>query len=535
MRKRKLTIAWLVLLGVVAAAGVWPLARMVSRVATRTGLLQVLADGRTWTLLGRTAGLAAAVAVLATSLGTALGYRLGARRWRGKTIARTMLLVPIAIPPYLHAVGWTTLLRPDGAVAGIVARLLGMTPVEVASAFTGFGGALVVMTAAYFPIAALFAEKSLAWMSPSLVEAARVCGAGRWQTLCVAYWPALRPAVVSSAMIVFLLASSDLGVPTLLKIRVFNTEVFTQLSAFHDTAAAVMLALPLVALGLLVVRIERGITVGDAAPIDASELDMPRPAGRAETFTNWAIFAACGAVLLVLPLGAVMMLGADAHALRSMAGLALRPAGNSLRYGLATAVAATTLALALASLLRGTARWRQDLSDAVVVTGFAIPSTILALALLGCYGLPATAGAIAPESLVIAALTARYLIVAFRIVGGALARVPDELFEAAALAGARWWPCARHVVLPLLRPALLAAGGATFVLSLAEVGSTILLYPPGGETLLITLLSIEANSPRACVGALTLMQVVPVVVAVIGVAGAVAWLRPARRRAPAPR
>jgi iron(III) transport system permease protein len=58
----------------------------------------------------------------------------------------------------------------------------------------------------------------------------------------------------------------------------------------------------------------------------------------------------------------------------------------------------------------------------------------------------------------------------------------------------------------LLRAALLAAVAVVFVLATGEIGSTILLYPPGGETLAIALYSIEANSPRSYVAAMTLLQ-----------------------------
>jgi ABC-type Fe3+ transport system permease subunit len=47
-----------------------------------------------------------------------------------------------------------------------------------------------------------------------------------------------------------------------------------------------------------------------------------------------------------------------------------------------------------------------------------------------------------------------------------------------------------------------------FILAASEIGSTILLYAPGKETLLIALFSVEANSPRAQAASLAAIQLV---------------------------
>jgi ABC-type Fe3+ transport system permease subunit len=88
----------------------------------------------------------------------------------------------------------------------------------------------------------------------------------------------------------------------------------------------------------------------------------------------------------------------------------------------------------------------------------------------------------------------------------ALDQVPSHLVEAAALDGATGWQALRHVIFPLLRPATLAVAAAVFVLATGDIASTILLHPPGGETLAVALYGIEANAPRAWVAALALLN-----------------------------
>ena len=131
--------------------------------------------------------------------------------------------------------------------------------------------------------------------------------------------------------------------------------------------------------------------------------------------------------------------------------------------------------------------------------------------MLSIFGSAEMSAWLRPATLVVLALVLRFLIVGYHIVAGGLARIPDDLLDSAALCGAGPWQRFRYVTLPMLRLPLLSTFAGVFVLASAEIGSTILLYPPGGETLLIAFLSIEANSPRAHVGALTLLQLLPVI------------------------
>jgi iron(III) transport system permease protein len=493
----------------ITAAGVGPLARLSVGCCGSAASLATLKGGRNWELLGRTAGLALSVAAGATCLGTFLGYRLGATAWRGKALFRIMLLVPLAIPPYLHAVGWTTLLGPEGTATASLATLLRVVPTAITAALYSFGGAVFVLTLAYFPVAAFFAEKALAWSSPALVDAARVFGANSWQVFWAARWPQLRTGVASAAMIIFLLAASDLGVPTLLKVPVFNTEVFTQLSAFNDVATASALTVPLILIGLLLVRVERRVTLGEFRS-DGTDVQPPRPAFPGQGRVNVALFVLLMAFAVGLPVGAIVQ-AADPEAARRMAALSWAPMLNSFRYAGIAAALIVVLSTILAGLLRGAPHRLCTVTDAVIITTFAVPSTIVALALLTVFGRQPWASWLDASTLVVAALVLRYLIVGYRIVGGAMEQIPADLLEAAGLDGAgalrRMW----HIVIPQLRLALLAALGATFILGLAEIGSTILLYPPGGETLLIAMLSIEANSPRAYVAALMLLELLPLI------------------------
>ena len=64
--------------------------------------------------------------------------------------------------------------------------------------------------------------------------------------------PLVAPSIVAAALVIFVLAVSEFGVPGVLRVRVYTTEIFTAFAALYDPGRAALLALPLLALCLAV-------------------------------------------------------------------------------------------------------------------------------------------------------------------------------------------------------------------------------------------------------------------------------------------
>jgi iron(III) transport system permease protein len=393
-----------------------------------------------------------------------------------------------------------------------------------------FGGAVAVLTLAYCPIAVFLVEKSLAHSSPSLVEAAQVFGANRRQAFLAARWPVVWRAAVSAGMLIFLLVAADLGVPTILKVPVFNFEVLTQLGAFNDPIAAALLTVPLLAVGLCAVAAERRLIVGDGLSAYADDMAPPRPAKTNEAYLNTGIIVMFAFVAVGMPVGAILAQAASWTAFERMTSLAVHPALNTLAYACPATVAIAVLCFVLGWAMRKAQPWRRAATDAVLAVGFAVPGTILALALLAVYDRPTVSAYLHPGILVVVALVIRYVVVGHRILGADVESVPEDLTNAAAIDGAGTLGVLWHIVLPMTGVAWIATTAVAFVLTVGEIGSTILLYPPGGETLPIALYSIEANAPRSYVAAIAVMQMVfcalPLIVAAAVISG---WRARTRR------
>ena len=80
--------------------------------------------------------------------------------------------------------------------------------------------------------------------------------------------------------------------------------------------------------------------------------------------------------------------------------------------------------------------------------------------------------------------------------------------EAGTVTGASWFRVLGKILLPLQGYGLIATWLICFMFCVGELGTTILVYPPGHETLPIALFTIMANSPTDVVSALSIIIVV---------------------------
>jgi len=132
------------------------------------------------------------------------------------------------------------------AVAGCWVHLGGVPPAWTYS----LPGAVVVLSLLLYPLSMLTTEVALRRLAPRMEEAAlTVAAPGR--VLRGITLPLVAPAVAAAALVVFVLAASEFGVPALLRVRVFTAEIFTAFAALYDFRRATALALPLLALALL--------------------------------------------------------------------------------------------------------------------------------------------------------------------------------------------------------------------------------------------------------------------------------------------
>jgi 2-aminoethylphosphonate transport system permease protein len=154
---------------------------------------------------------------------------------------------------------------------------------------------------------------------------------------------------------------------------------------------------------------------------------------------------------------------------------------GALTTSLITAVTASLLALTIGTwaALAGAALKKRGrhILDALFVLPVAVPSVVVGLAVLVAFSKPPLL-LNGTRWIVILAHTVLVTAFAHQAVSAAVLRLDPAYEQAASSLGARPLYVLRRVKLPLLLPALTAAAGLCFALSMGELSATMMLYPP---------------------------------------------------------
>jgi iron(III) transport system permease protein len=334
-----------------------------------------------------------------------------------------------------------------------------------------------------FPYIFLLVAGALERMNPCLEEAARAAGMSRGMVFSRVTLPMLRPAIGGGALMVFLYAWADFGVVSLLRVRTLTTVVFDYVQGTMDWAipAALSVFLTLITMSVLAVQL-RILGRGTYAQVTSAS----RPAGGVP-LGRWRIPAILfGVVVLACSLGVpfgVLALQVSRLSVSAASAFLSQQApfiGNSVWTAASGATVAMLLALVIGRLQ---ARHRIGCGvSAMLQVGYAIPGTVLGLGMVGFFqaALPWLYGS--PIVLILGYLVL-YVTPAIQGTGAALAQISPSLEEAARGLGRGPLATFRNVTFPLARPGLVATWALVFVLCMRELAATLILRPPGFDTL----------------------------------------------------
>lgn len=458
-----------------------------------------LLDSRQRGLLYATAVIGVMTALLSTLVGAPLGFALARVPFRFKSALRIALIAPAVFPPYVIALAWIYLeAQVNVAVSPALGRVM-LDPYSV-------GGVVAVLAVVFYPISMLATEVGLRRIEPRLEEAG-LLAARPGRVLARITVPLIASNVLAAALIILVLAISEFSVPGLLRVRVFTTEVFTAFAAQYDFARATVLALPLLAVAM-------GIAVA-AAMLMRGRLVATRRGGSGSppiAFSRWSRSAVAAVVSIVVVTLVAPIAALTAEALRSRSTLGLlRGSGDAVANSLLLAAIGAAAATAIAVWL-GYARARMNdrlgmAVDILWVVLFTVPSTVIGIGLIGLWNRPGLLGEVyGTQLMIVFGYLARFVPVAALILAATIRSVPTSQEEAAAVSGASWLRTMRRIVLPQIRTGLLSAWVISFILAFGEVGTSILVAPPGESTLPIRVYTLTANAPPGQIAALALFQ-----------------------------
>jgi iron(III) transport system permease protein len=174
------------------------------------------------------------------------------------------------------------------------------------------------------------------------------------------------------------------------------------------------------------------------------------------------------------------------------------------------AVAAVTLVGPAAYLtVRGPGRLA-DVTNAVVVGGFALPGLAIALSLVSLtLDSPGPLGSFYQTlPLLVFAYVVHFGAQAMRTAQVAVASVPGQMDDAGRVLGASRVKRLLRIDLPLMMPGLLAGAGLVLLSTMKELPATLLLAPTGFETLAVKVWSASESALFAQASVASLVLVV---------------------------
>jgi iron(III) transport system permease protein len=465
-----------------------PLAYLAVRGLTEGGTLAAWTSSATLGPLARTLVLGVSVAAASAVLGTALAWLVARTDLPGRRVAGLLLPLPLVMPSFIAAFALLAAFAPGGLLAGLLEPL----GVERLPAFEGFWGALYVLTLFTYPYVYLPVVARLGQLPASLEESARLLGRGPAAVFRTVVAPQAASAVWAGTLLSFLYTISDFGAVQLLRYQTLTSSIYA--SRVFDRAGALAQSLLLGLLAVAVVAAERSVTRGGGRPgrLASGARALRVPLGR---WRGPAVGLVAGVVglALVAPVGVLafwagrgLVAGSTrAGALVGDAGSLAVPAVNTAAMAVVAALVAVAAVLPVAYL---TVRHRSRLAggaNAVIVGGFALPGLVVALA-LAFWTLQAPwplAALYQTQALLVFAYVVHFGSQALRATQVAVAAIPSRLDDAARTLGAGRLRRLGTVELPLATPGLLAGAGLVLLSTMKELPATLLLAPPGFETL----------------------------------------------------
>jgi iron(III) transport system permease protein len=499
----------LALLGASLEDGVGSLARGVA-----SALPSVAAT--LWTSLAATA--------LALAVGGSIAVAVVRSSLPGRRALRAAMLVALIVPGYVAAAGWLDAYAPGGLVDDLTGLAF--------PSLVGPLGIVAVLAAEATPIVYLIVSAAIAaHAEPDLERAARAAGATPWMAFRTITLPLLRPTLAGASVVAFVLSVTSFGVPLVLGVPAGFTTMTTRIyrdlafssepeSFVRAVGLALMLAVGaavLVALGdaLLGRRsIQRAGTPAGPRGVIGGAAAGPRhvrgggdgmsirhsASRRTGVCRMLGAAVAWGVVLVVI---VVPLLGLAITALAKAPGLAPMPANWTLESFREVVSPHSIRALANSTILAaGAAFLVVGLGCALVATRqqpgggavgrllgltFALPGSTLAVAVLLAYGV-ALRDTLA---IILVAYVAKFWALGYRPIAAGIDGMPEDLRRAARASGADAWTTTRTIVLPLIRPLVVAAGFLVFLFALHEVTISSLLHGPGTTTLGVVVLDLQ--------------------------------------------
>jgi iron(III) transport system permease protein len=466
-----------------------------------------------WELVGNTVQFAIGSTLMALTLGTVIAWLVERSDLPMKGLVRALVILPMATPPVLMAIGWVMLLSPrTGALNDLAQFLFGLeeAPVNIYS----MSGMIFVEGLALVPSTFLILSPAFRNMDPSLEEAAFTSGAGLFTTIRRIFLPLLAPTILAAAVFLLIVGFLVFDIPGTIGMPVGIFVLSSQVVYLANDAPGGLPEYGLIsamAVFFLVIVLTLAWSYQRYTRMQGQFVTVTGKGWRARPVRlgrwRWPAFAMIGFYFL-LAVAAPMAILVWTSLMPYQAGVSLdmlekvtlanhadffsnrravQASLNSVLIAVASATAVALLSVLVSwVVIRSKAPGRKVI-DALSFLPIAIPGTLIGVGLIYVYLTINFIPVYGTIWIIMIAYTTNYLSFGSRATHGVMIQLHTDLEDAAKTSGAGWWRTMRRIIVPLAFPAIAAVWIWVLAHCMRELTSALLLKGAHNTTLPVLL------------------------------------------------
>lgn len=489
-------------------------------------VVNVLKEPDTYEALLNSLIIAAGTTTGCTIVGTFFAWLVTRTDLPYKRFMKAMFLIPFMLPSFIGALAWKMLLSPR---AGYINRFFMDTFGLEDPVFNiySYAGIVMVEIMYLFPFVFIQVCGALERMDPTLEESARISGAGLFTITRKITIPLVLPSILSGALLIMLYSMAHFGTVAVLGIEngIYNipTLIYERIhesaGSFESIRTGTVLSTVLVFTAAFIIWLQNRILSKGRFQIIAGKSFRPMELKLRGLRIPMMIFCiAYIAFTIGLPTVVIFLVGGlPTYGLPfTWENLSLEnykfilfdhqltkdAIFNSVTLGLSSALITMFAGVIISYVIVKMKVRGKGILEFLGMLPFSVPGSVIALGVILAWSGKFGINLYNTIWIILVAYIARYMAFSLKANSAALEQVHDSLVEAARACGATMWQALKDIVLPLVRPGMLAAFFLIFLPSLRELTVSILLYAPTTRTIGVAIYTLNEDGETVVSAAL---------------------------------
>ena len=434
-------------------------------------------------LLADTLFLALLVSLITTAISLGSGVWHFSRFQRLIGELKWLILFVAAVPPYVQAGIWLDLLH-----------LLDL-PVQ------GLFPCVLVQTITLLPLSILILLHGFDQIDANNIEAGQLQGNER-RMINRILWPAIRPYAQANLAIVMVFSLLDYTIPTIFQYPVFGLDILETYAATGTGKEAFLRGLPLLMITLPIFTFAGWWLIRQVPRHDRTRSSKTVHISWPILIFTYRMFAlALVSMMILAPVLTLVITDAMISNLIET----IKQNDRIILYSLGIATLSAIFIVIISFFMVRNLRNRLLIISLVLFVFFCLPPALLGTGMQVVFNQKFLSFLYGHAGILVLVNVARFTAIGFILMYIGKLKLPEAWFEIAKQQSTTRWRQMLHIELPLLLPVMVTVFLLVFMISLGEVGASIAVMPPGGETIATKLFNYLHYGAGEKVNALSLL------------------------------